>query len=61
MQLLVLSPFSSETFKISVSRSATIQSVKEIIAYKLNLLVEKFYLVRSANDKEIKEMNRTIE
>jgi hypothetical protein len=37
------------------------QQLKEVIGYKLDLMVNSFYLVRSANDKDIKEMNRTVE
>ena len=58
---MIQSPFGAEAFKVCLSKSATIQSLKETIAFKLNLLIDKFYLVRSANDKDIKEMNRTIE
>jgi hypothetical protein len=42
-------------------KTSTAADLKEVLASKFEIPVDAFYLVRAQNDKEIKEMTRTID
>ena len=46
--------------RVSLPRTNTVKQLKEIIAKRMQLSINEFYLIRSANDKEIKELNKTL-
>lgn len=46
--------------KVSMLRSDTVKQFKEKVAKRINLPLESFYLVRNGNNKELKEMSRSL-
>ena len=46
--------------KISIACSQTVQQLKQQIANRFSLDLNDFYLVKNINDKEIKEMNKSL-
>jgi len=47
--------------KINLQRTSTAAELREAVAKKFEIPVDAFYLVRAANDKDIKEMTRTLD
>ena len=47
--------------KISTQKNATIGELKLKIALELDLPIDSFFLVKAGTDKEIKEMQRTVD
>ena len=43
--------------KISLARTCTVKELKQVIAKRMSLSMNEFYLVRHANDREIRELN----
>lgn len=47
--------------KLSINKNATISDLKNKISQEFELPIHTFYLIKSGSDKEIKEMQRTVE
>ena len=46
--------------KVSLPRTSTVKQLKEIIGKRMQLSINEFYLVRSANDRVIKDINQSL-
>ena len=46
--------------KISLARTCTVKELKQVIAKRMSLSMNEFYLVRHANDREIRELNQKL-
>ena len=46
--------------KISIARTETARKLKEMVARRMELSINEFYLVRNSNDTEIKEMHKSM-
>ena len=46
--------------RVSLPRTSTVKQLKEVIAKRMQLSINEFYFVRAANDREIKEIDRSL-